>query len=210
MKNVDILLSNKHFDFNPGELDLTVLTKLKKVIKDKEYFDFIIDSKNAGFFYQQSIQIYSFNHDYSFNDIEYLNQLLTDEYKIIFEDLFSFGQDLFGNQFCFNKLDGKIVFFNVEIGDRVVIADNFLGWIEEIYKRFDYYVAMNLLESWTSNNKLENSQRLCPKKPFVIGGVYELNNLYAGTFPASLRAYSNIARQLYDLPDGTKIEIKIG
>lgn len=52
------------------------------------------------------------------------------------------------------------------------------------------------------------NERLCPIIPFVVGGEYEIENLYAGSFPNYILANANIANQVYNLPEGTDIQLK--
>lgn len=203
-----MLIENKVTDFYSGEPDFMLLSKYKQLIKDHAYFDFIIESQNGGFFYKQSLHIYSYSHNRNFNDIEYVNDLLKQEYGEMFEGLQSFGQDLFGNQFCFSISHRDIVFFNTETGKREVIATDFTDWLTVLYKHFGYYLGLMLLKDWRIHNRLDFNQRLCPKKPFVAGGDFKITNLYTGTFPGYITDYIKIARQVYLFPEGTTVKIE--
>lgn len=190
--------------------DTNMLKKFETKIDDAGYFDFLVKSKYVSFFFDYSIQIYGYNHGRSYNNIDEINILLDKEYGQIFNDLVSFGQDVFGNQFCFETLTKRIVLFNVETGEREQIAQNFIVWIKVLSAEIDYYSGKVLLRKWQSlGNELLSNQRLCPKIPFVAGGVYSEDNLYAGTYPAYLKAYANIARQVFGMKDGIKIQLKI-
>jgi hypothetical protein len=123
--------------------------------------------------------------------------------------LIAFGQDLFGNQFCFTSDTHSIVFFNSETGERETIAIDFEFFLRELYAQFNYYTGIPILKEWLANNQLAFNSRLCPKIPFIMGGEFKIDNLYAGTYPAYMRAYSNIAKQIYNLPDGTKVKLQI-
>lgn len=209
--NFKPIIDNKLSQFDSGETDFILLSKYKELVEDVTYFDFIIESDNGGYFYEQALHIYSYCRDYSFHNIEEVNSLLQYEYGDIIDGLISFGQDLFGNQFCFNTIEKNVTFFNVETGDRNVVASNFEDWINVINNELDYFTGINVLKTWyLDNNQLALNERLCPKIPFIIGGEFKVENLYAGEFPAFIKAYANIARQIHNLPDGTKIEIKIG
>ena len=108
MNNINSLINTKIIEFESGELDYLLLEKYKQVLKDKIYFDFIIDSRNGGFFFEKSLQIYSYSDKNIFNNIDYVNSILKNEYKEILNDLISFAQDLFGNQFCFDIAKKKL------------------------------------------------------------------------------------------------------
>ena len=194
-------------DFDSGEIDFKRLSEFKALIRDNTYFDFIIESQNAGFFYGQSLQIYGFPDTYAFHDIYNINALLKTEYGKIVNGLTSFGQDLFGNQFCFD-IDGyNVVFFDSETGARENIASDFTRWLDVLSERLSYFTGINIWKAWQTNNQLDFDQRLCPKIPFVMGGEYKVDNLYASKFPAFVKAYANIARQVYDLPDGSQVKL---
>ena len=207
--NFRMLIDNKVTDFYSGEPDFMLLSIYKKLVKDHTYFDFVIESHNCGFFYTQSLHLYSYSHNREYNDIEYINILLKQEYGEMIAGLESFGQDLFGNQFCFDISLHKIVFFNTETGKREVIASDFENWLAVLFKHFNYYIGPALLKDWQISNQLGFNQRLCPKIPFVGGGEFSINNLLAGTFPDYIKAYLNIAKQVYHLPEGTRVKIEI-
>ncbi len=204
-----MLTENKVTDFYSGEPDFMLLSRYKQLVKDHTYFDFVIESHNCGFFYQRSLHLYSYSHNREFNDIDYVNTLLKQEYGEMFVGLASFGQDLFGNQFCFDTTENKIVFFTTETGKKEVIASDFENWLTVLYKHFSYYIGPTLLKEWYAGNQLGFNQRLCPKTPFVAGGEFAAGNLYAGTFPDYIKAYLAIATQVYHLPEGTRVKIEI-
>jgi hypothetical protein len=62
-----------------------------------------------------------------------------------------------------SKLQDAIVFFNVETGEREVIASKFADWINVIQDDLEYFTGINVLENWIATNKLDINQRLCPK-----------------------------------------------
>jgi hypothetical protein len=204
-----LLISNKVTDFYSGEPDFLLLSKYKKLLKDHQYFDFVIESNNCGFFYQRSLHLYSYSHNREFNDIDNFNTLLKETYGEMFTGLESFGQDLFGNQFCFDIANNTIVFFNTETGKREMIASDFDNWLTVLYKHFDYYIGGNLLKEWYAKNELAFNQRLCPKMPFVGGGEFKTGNLSLGTFPDYIKEYFKIATQVFHLPEGASVKIAI-
>jgi hypothetical protein len=209
-KNIKILIENRAANFQSGETDFLELSKFKDLIKDKDYFDLIIDSKNGGFFYGQSLQVYGYSPLHAYHDMERVNSLLQKEYGNITAGLIAFAQDLFGNQFCFDTVNGNIIFFDAETGKRDVLETSFSKWADVLDDKLQYFTGMKVFEEWILNNHLEFNQRLCPKIPFVMGGEFKVANLYASTFPDSIKAYANIARQVYNLPDGTPVKLNIG
>lgn len=208
--NFKAITSSKLLNFNPGELDLKSFSKYREVINDNNYFNFVLATNNCGFFFDQSLQIYSYSSINEFNDIDNVNILFQGEYKHIFEGLITFGQDLFGNQFCFNVENDEVIFFNSETGEREILAPCFENWIDIISNQSEYYTGINTLKMWLINNQLSYDQRLYPIIPFIMGGEFTINNLFAIKFPEFIISYCNIARQVYDLPDGTPVKLNIG
>jgi hypothetical protein len=204
----DKLLDNKVTDLYSGEPDFMLLSRYKHLVKDTAYFDFLIESHNGGFFYKQSLHIYSYSHNRDYNDIDQVNQVLKEEYGEIVQGLESFGEDLFGNQFCFDTSAGnRIVFFNTESGKKEEMANDFMGWLEAVYRHFGYYVGLPLMNEWRRNNSLVFNQRLCPKIPFISSGDFTAGNLQACNFPDYLRSYAAIAKQVHHLPEGTTVKV---
>lgn len=85
-------------------------------VKDRLYLDFL-ETHNGGFYYHQALHLYSAITVNSIPNITDMNILLFSQYEQIVKDLTFFGQDIFGNQFAFEK--NKILYFNIESGERV-------------------------------------------------------------------------------------------
>ena len=190
------------FEYSPSVEKLELLLTY---VRDANYIGFI-KQYNGGYYYTGSLQLYSVSNDGLLDDIFAINSIIASTYKFIFRQLFSFGQDTFGNQFCFNAV-GSIVFFNIETGEIEPLADSFLSWEKALISDLDYLTGVNLRNKYVTNNggELKYSDRLCPKVPFVMGGEYEINNLYPLSLNDCLLVNYNIAKQVHDLPDGTPV-----
>lgn len=209
MNRFSKILETKSIDFNSSEVDYETAAGLKKLITDSDYYDFIIKSVNGGFFFNRSLHIFGFCNFPDFHSVRSINKLLSSEYNLISQNLLSFAQDIFGNQFSFDLTSCEVNFFNIETGERKIIASNFAGWVEAILQDTEYLTGIRISEAWQSNNKLEFNQRLCPKIPFILGGKYSLDNLYATDFPNFFKTNAAIAIQVFNLPDGTEFKIEI-
>lgn len=202
---VEFFLKNKYlnrsFDFSGSDIF--------PEIKDADYLIFIREISNGGFFLAQSLLIYPHTLTATYPDIKLVNKSLNEEFADYFDELISFGQDIFGNQFCFDMKDSKVVFFNIEDASRSEMGNNFRAWMEIFIDDYDYYSGYTYAKAWQSNHTLEFDQRLCPKKPFSIGGDYLVENFYPLNYPAYLKLNADIAKQLHNLPDGTKVQLSI-
>ncbi|MGF7075123.1 SMI1/KNR4 family protein [Mucilaginibacter sp. 3215] len=208
MKNYKDLLDNSNELFANPTVDSANLEQLRKITKDDAYISFIDTICNGGYFYDRSLQIYSINTDRDYNNIFRINQVIADEYKEIVEGIFFFAQEIFSNQFGFSKQG--IVFLNIETGEKEVIAKNFDEWIDVVLDDISYYTGQDISREWKEKQGiLDLNKRLCPTKPFIIGGEYEVDNLSSRSFPGYISSNANIARQIYNLPDGTPVRLKI-
>lgn len=178
-------------------------------IKDVDYNLFLQNIGNGGFFLSQSLLIYPHTGDIEYPGIKGVNDCLRENFGVYFEGLIAFGQDIFGNQFCFDTINSKVVFFNIEDATKFNMATDFRGWVDCFVKDYDYYSGYSYSIDWQINHRLEFNQRLCPKKPFTIGGDYNVANFYASAYPAYLKLNAALAIQLHDLPDGTPVQLTI-
>ena len=201
------LMNSMNKSYRSGSIEESDLSLMRGIVFDSSYLDFIASS-NGGFFYKNSIQIYAISQTPAYNNFFNINEMIRKEYGNILSDEIFFGQEIFGNQFAFTS--SGVVFFNIETGERTEMGKTFLEWTSILTSDINYYSGINILKSWTAANlDLSIDNRLCPKKPFVIGGEYEIKNLYPAPYPQYIKANANIANQIYGLPDGTPIKLKI-
>ncbi|MDX2173675.1 MAG: hypothetical protein SFY56_11190 [Bacteroidota bacterium] len=174
---------------------------------DFDYMKFIKDG-HTGFYFNKSLHIYGISAD-NFHDIIFINQLFKSNYNFaINENVKCFASDLFGNQFCWNGYE--IIFFNNETCEMEPLAKNFREWVNVILEDINYFTGNSILNLWEEIMlPLEFSEKLVPIKPFVLGGEYHPNNLRPLNFIESIKYNSEIAKQIFDLPDGTEIKIEI-
>jgi hypothetical protein len=206
MKYTDLLINSNDFD-SKSLLTKESIEKVESILSDYSYFSFI-EKVNGGFFYDYSLQLYSINTSFEFHDIIKVNEVIKKEYGGIVADDFFFGQEIFGNQFGYSN-DG-IIFLNSETGEREKIANNFDDWIEVLKADLDYLTGKNIAKVWNNSNvSFTPNERLYPKKPFVMGGEYKIENLFPLGYPKYISAYANIANQIHNLPNGTKLKLKI-
>jgi hypothetical protein len=50
---------------------------------------------------------------------------------------------------------------------------------------------------------------LAPKVPFVLGGEFELGNMYAADAGSDLAWRAQLAQQIRDLPDGAEVTLHV-
>jgi hypothetical protein len=177
-------------------------------IEDALYIEFLRDN-NGGYFYTNSLLLFGFSEKQEQFNILHMNDLYKKYYANLVDGLYFFGQDIFGNGFAFEN--ESIVFFNMESGQKDVLASSFIEWLEVLYNDLDYYTGESLVSELNNDERKELTinKRLSPKYPFILGGEYDINNLVLKNYIENISYNSSIAKQVYGLPAGSKIEIKI-
>jgi hypothetical protein len=178
-------------------------------IQDSVYLKFM-NEFGDGYYFNQSLHIYGNSESMIYHDYIYRTNLIKTSYHWINEidKIKCFGEDLFGNQYIFYSLG--VGMLTIENGNIEFISNDFNEWLLKIEEDLDYYTGESLKIIWSSSNeKLEYYERLTPKKPFVLGGKYEIENLYSLDFSSIIGFNSYIAKQIYDMPDGSKISLKL-
>lgn len=203
----DFLSDNKSFHFPEQPYSQEIMSVVKNKVNDITYFEWMLEN-NGGYYFNSSLHFYGFCTQPNYHNIITVNQHLSKTYQYLYNDLFAFAEDVFGNQFCFKHK--HVVFFNLETAEKEVIAENFHDFQAEVKKDFEYYSGVNLLQDWLKGGKnLPFGNRLCAKTPFVIGGKYESENISLIEAFKNISHNASLAHQIYNLPDGTSVQIKL-
>ena len=122
------------------------------------------------------------------------------------QNLFCFAEDIFGCQWALQQ--DHICKFNPETCEIVRFADDFETWAERILQDARAETGWPLSQQWIRlHGDLPATCRLIPKTLFIFGGKFTVDNLFAVDAVEGMRFRGDIARQIRDLPDGTKIKI---
>jgi hypothetical protein len=60
-----------------------------------------------------------------------------------------------------------------------------------------------------ASGALAPGRRLAPRTPFVLGGTFDVANLYSASQVELMRFRGHLATQLRDLPDGATVTLKV-
>jgi hypothetical protein len=124
------------------------------------------------------------------------------------EGIVFFAHDIFG--FPFAELDNRIFTMDAETGQLEFIAHSMEQWATLILADDKVLTGWPLAEAWQKKHgPLPAGKRLAPKIPFVAGGAFELNNLYAADTIELMKFRGELAQQIKNLPDGAKIKFNI-
>jgi hypothetical protein len=181
---------------------------LNKQIEDINYEKFIVECCNGGFFFGKALLIYPNILENQYPSASLLNSKLYQEFGELFCNYWSFGQDIFGNQFCFKNTTREIILFNIEDASEVIMARDFKEWLIIVEDDFDYLTGYSYYKEWIKKQGLNEIQRLVPYKPFIVGGDYNVSNFVASDYPRYLEYNAQLAKHLHDIPDGTAVRIR--
>jgi hypothetical protein len=132
--------------------------------------------------------------------------LWRDAYGDLAGDAVFFAEDAFGNQFCLQG--GGVELFDAETGAFERLADDLEGWAQLILAEYDLRTGWSLARDWQRlHGPIPEGTRLLPKKPFVLGGDYAVDNLYSLERVKGMRLRGEIALQIRDLPDGAAVAL---
>jgi hypothetical protein len=120
-----------------------------------------------------------------------------------------FAEDIFGVQFAISNRGG-VHKFDPETGKAEDFAATIDEWATRILEDYEYETGYPLARQWQAlHGPLPHGERLLPKIPFVLGGEYKVENLYAAPALKGMEFRADMWRQIRDLPDGSEIKINI-
>lgn len=161
-----------------------------------------------GYYCNNALHFYGYQTDEFYNDSMAISELINNSYgRLLNKDFICVGQDIFGNQFV--GTDAKYYFLNIETAELDYMADNIKQLINAIYENVEYYSGHVLTSDLSENQivQLASGFRLCPRKPFVIGGDFTIQNLYLLNTMKCLDYNFDIASQILNIPDGKEVKL---
>lgn len=175
-----------------------------------EELHYMLSIMNGGYGFEGALHFFSADEACGDLFIERWNSndLWRTDYRELNPLGYFFAEDVFGNQF-FTK-DESVFTFDPETAEIEKIAGSLNDWAAEIMEDYDFYTGHSLAHEWQeAHGPIPIGSRLLPKIPFVVGGEFEVGNLYALNSVKAMKYRASIARQIKDMPDGSKINIQI-
>ena len=162
----------------------------------------------GGFYYSKALHIYD-NSEFPFHDILYRTDHIKGLYKAFLpQDIVCFAEDIFANQFIISP-EG-VFWLIIETGKIEKLGQGIEDWASLIIEESNYYAGGTLFRNWCElNRNIDYYERLTPKIPFMLGGLYEIDNLYANNFEKIVEFNASLAMQTSGLNDGDKVRIVI-
>lgn len=147
------------------------------------------------------------SHDLSLNRWN-SPRLWRDAYGDLADGPLFFADDIFGGQFCVRQ--GHIFAFDPETAAFEFLAQDLEGWARVILSDIDFRTGRPFARDWQAmHGPLEPTQRLVPKRLFMLGGTFELENFYVLDAVQAMRFRGEVAYQTHDLPDGAQVRFVV-
>jgi hypothetical protein len=94
------------------------------------------------------------------------------------EGLIFWAEDAFGCQFALN--DDGVYRFDPETGGRERVADTLEDWAGKLLSDYSVETGYSVAHEWQlKHGELPIGSRLVPKQFFILGGSFDVDNLYA-------------------------------
>jgi hypothetical protein len=124
------------------------------------------------------------------------------------QDLICFAEDVFGEQFCLCKQN--IHRLNPETAELDPVAASVEEWAQVLLKDYDVETGYTVAHEWqAAHGPLMPGKRLIPIKPFVLGGEYTKDNVRPLDAVEGMQLRAALARQIRNLPDGTRVRLRV-
>jgi hypothetical protein len=173
----------------------------------------MLKQKNGFYAFEQALHVFPLESDITNTmTIEDWNSktLWIKSYEGLADDFLFFGEDIFGDQFCLSKKKAGILRFDSEKGEASFVSNSFESWADLLLSNYEVETGWPLASDWQKQHgPLQLGYRLQPQIPFICGGDYALQNLWAGDAVEGMIFKAQLALKIKNLPDGTAIKLQI-
>lgn len=129
-------------------------------------------------------------------------------YDGLVDDILFFAEDIFGDQF--GILNDSVVLFRTETGEIEPVAASLEEWASHVLVDFENLTGFCIAHDWQLvHGPIARGMRLTGKRPFVLGGGYDLANLYVADSVTVMRLRGDIYGQIRHLPDGAHVKLRV-
>jgi hypothetical protein len=175
----------------------------------REQLTELLALKNGFYAFESALRVFPVGRTARGYDLEQWNS--TDGWRQAYgelaEHLLFFAEDLFGDQFALASTG--VLRFNAETGRTSFLSPTVEGWAELLLRNYEEETGYPLAHQWQlRNGPLAEGQRLMPKRLFIMGGPFTVDNLLPVDAATGMRFRGEIAAQIKDLPDGATVDIQ--
>jgi len=169
----------------------------------------LLRQKNGFYAFEGALHVFPAGCRIGIMDVESWNKddLWRKGYGDLLNGYLFFAEDVFGGQY--GIYSSRIFKVDPESAESEEVAEDIDEWAAIILSDYNFHLGYSLAHEWqTTYGSLPEGKRLLPKIPFVLGGAYEIGNLYAGDALKGMQFRADMWRQIRDLPDGAQIELR--
>ena len=171
----------------------------------------VISRINGFFLFNAGVQVFRVGEEGLGPDMLLWNSdsAWKDTYNGLADDLFCFGQDIFGTQFAIAGGE-EVVRFDPETADVTPLGTSLESWAQWLLADPDVNATASFAYAFQKQNgALEPHERLVPLQFFVTGGGYDFDNFAVRDATAAMRIRGPVAQQVHGAPDGASIRINV-
>ena len=169
----------------------------------------VLSEINGFFAFNGGIHIFRVGDEGMGYDLQTWNRPDTwiEHYQGLFDNVFCFGQDLFG--FQFGIVDGRsVAVVDPETGAQESLGNSLEDWASWLLADADRNGRSAMAAGWNQQyGALPVTDRLIYKQLLVMGGENEVANVVAKDAVECMRIRGPIAAAIRDLPDGAQIRL---
>jgi hypothetical protein len=170
----------------------------------------MLRAKNGFYAFESALHVFPLGSAPGVMDLETWNSstLWRHSFGDMVEGFFFFAEDAFGVQFGIKE--NKVCTFDPDSGLAKGIGESIEDWAKLVLEDYPLLTGYPLAHEWQAiHGLLPAGKRLYPKTPFVFGGEFKVENLYAGEPVERMNFYGSVAMQMKGLPDGSKVRLKV-
>jgi len=169
----------------------------------------LLTRKNGFYAFRSALHVFPACQKEGVMDLEKWNDpgLWIDYYDNMALGTVFFAEGIYGDQFGIRGQE--VVRFEAETGVAESMASSLEEWASLVLKDSNYQTGYPLAHKWQQiHGPLPRGQRLVATRPFVLGGDFDVANLFALDAVKAMRYHGDIALRIRDVPNGTKIIFK--
>ncbi|MGW6917974.1 SMI1/KNR4 family protein [Kitasatospora sp. NPDC054939] len=169
----------------------------------------LLSRLNGFFVFNAGVQVFRAGDEGLGPDLLSWNgeELWKSTYGGLADELFCFGQDIFGTQFAI--VGGEsVVAFDPETAESETLGTGLDDWAAWLLADPDVNGAASFAHAFQQENgALDPGDRLVPRQFFVAGGGYDFDNFAVREAATAMRIRGPVAQQVSSLPDGAQLRL---
>lgn len=168
----------------------------------------LLNVKNGFLAFESALHVYACSARERYDDIIQRNSTFSPLIRYGISGT-CFAEDIFGFQY-FIDISGPVLMLDLESGVVDFVAEDLEGWAKYVLSDIELSTGWNFARQWQiKNGAIPPGMRLSPKIPFVLGGDYNIDNMFlADSFEICAFRY-NLYKQIKNMSDGESVILEL-